>query len=226
MSSQDKKLAGKTAVVTGAGRGIGRSIAITFARAGANVAICARSTDELADTCKEIEAHGVTCVQLPTNLVDAESTQRFCTQTLDTFGQVDVLVNNAGGMIEKSSIAESDADRWWSTVELNIRAPYLITRQLLSGLSDHAKIINVSSGVGLRAGQKNSAYHVAKAGLHMFTEALANELVGRGIEVNNLIPGPVATSAFDNKTDGSRSSPDAILANYADAPPVGMPETR
>lgn len=222
----DKKLTGKSAVVTGAGRGIGHSIAIAYARAGANVAICARSKNELEKTSAIIESYGVQCVIGVADLTNTAETQRFCEDTLSSFGSVDILVNNAGGMLETSVIAESDIDQWWKTIELNIKAPYLITRLLLDGIVDGGKIINLSTGVALRAGSQNSAYHVAKAGLHMFTEALANELQSRRIDANNLIPGPVATSIFDNmnRKEGERSSPEEVLAQYAEKLPLGLPE--
>lgn len=224
MSQTKQQLAGKTAVVTGAGRGIGRAIAIMFARAGANVAICSRSADELETVRETIESLGVQCVVGVADLTDEAATNIFCTKTLASFNQIDILVNNAGGLLERSKIAESDIDKWWRTIEINIKGPYLVTRLLLDGLVDGAKIINLSTGVALRAGIQNSAYHVAKAGLHMFTEALANELQHRHIDVNNLIPGPTATSAFDNNKNGLRSTAEELLARYADKPPPGLPE--
>jgi 3-oxoacyl-[acyl-carrier protein] reductase len=226
MSDSQKSLAGKTAVVTGAGRGIGHSIAIMFARAGAHVAICSRSEDELIAVRELIESAGGQCVIGVADLTDKAQVEQFVESTLATLGSVDILVNNAGGMLETSLVAESDMDQWWRTIEVNLKGPYLMTRLLLDGLADGGKIINLSTGVALRAGNKNSAYHVAKAGLHMFTEALANELQPRRIDVNNLIPGPVATSIFDdmNKKEGGRSTPDEVLARYAGKLPLGLPE--
>ncbi len=226
MTQTDKPLTGKVAVVTGAGRGIGHAIAVAFAEAGADLGICARSENELAETKDIIEAQGVRCHVGVADLTDKSATERFCRETLAAYPRVDILVNNAGGLLEKRLIAESDIDLWWKTVEVNVKGPYMVTRLLLDNLADGGKVINLSTGVALRAGQRNSAYHVAKAGLHMFTESLANELQVRGIDVNNLIPGPVATSAFDKSeaVDGRRSTPEQVLAQYADQPPPGMPE--
>jgi 3-oxoacyl-[acyl-carrier protein] reductase len=226
MSTSKHSLAGKTAVVTGAGRGIGRSIAVKFARAGAAVAICSRSENELSAVRKLIESEGGRCRVGVADLTNASEVKRFATSTVAEFGHIDILVNNAGGMLETSEVSESDIDLWWETIEVNLKGPYLVTRCLLQALSDGAKIINLSTGVALRAGQRNSAYHVAKAGLHMFTEALANELQPRGIDVNNLIPGPVATSIFDNMENkqGERSTPEEVLAQYADKLPLGLPD--
>lgn len=220
-SLQDKKV-----VVTGAGRGIGQSIAIMFAKAGAELAICSRSVNELKAVQSAIEQDGGKCFIGVADLTNEKQVRQFASSTLEQLGHIDVLVNNAGGMLETAKVEDSDPKLWWKTIEVNLKGPYLTTRLLLDGLIDGAKIINLSTGVALRAGQQNSAYHVAKAGLHMFTEALANELQSRSIDVNNLIPGPVATSIFDdmNKKEGQRSTPDEVLARYADKLPLGLPE--
>ncbi len=220
----DKKpLVGKTAVVTGAGRGIGRSIALTFARAGADLATCSRTTDELEATRVAAEAAGVHCFAGVADLTDPDATEAFCHAALTALGHVDVLVNNAGAELELGKVAESDPERWWKTVELNLRGPYLVTRLLLAGLADGAKIINISSGAGLRASDWNSSYHVSKAGLHRLTEALANELWPRRIDVNNLIPGPVATNIFNRDNPHDRRTPEEVLARFADELPPGFP---
>lgn len=221
--TDEKQLAGKTAVVTGAGRGIGRSIALAFARAGADLAICSRTVAELEATRQAIEAEGSNCFLGVADLSDPGETEGFCREALAALGQVDVLVNNAGAQLEIGKVAESDPDLWWKTVEVNVRGPYLVTRMLLAGLADGAKIINISSGVGLSAGQQNSAYHVSKAGLHILTEALANELWPRGIDVNNLIPGPVATSNFNRDEPGDRHTPEEVLESFADEIPARFP---
>ena len=123
----------------------------------------------------------------------------------------------------RPKIAESDPALWWKTVEVNVRGPYLVTRFLLAGLADGAKIINLSSGVGLRASDWNSSYHVSKAGLHLFTEALSNELWPRRIDVNNLIPGPVATNWFNREEPDVIRTPEEILARFAEELPPGFP---
>ena len=94
----------------------------------------------------------------------------------------------------------------------------------MDDISDGGKIINISSGMGLKAGNENSAYNVAKAGVHMFTECLANELWPRGIDVNNLVPGPVATSTFNRDKPGERTSTEEIVAKFADDPPPQFPK--
>lgn len=217
-------LKGKTAVVTGAGRGLGRSIALSLAGAGANLAICSRTQVELDAVQTEAEALGVQCIVGAVDLSNQDATKGFCDNVLAKFGKVDVLVNNAGAELEIRPIAESDPDRWWKTIEINVRGPYLVTRFLLEGFSEGGKIINVTSGMGKAAGTDNSAYHISKAAMNMFTGALANELWQRKIDVNNLIPGPVATGMLNrDAVTGQKSTPDQILEKFAENPPERFP---
>lgn len=221
--TDDKLLAGKTAVVTGAGRGIGHAIALAFARAGADLAICSRTSEEIDETRSAAEDTGVRCFAGAVDLADPDATERFCRDALAEFGTIDVLVNNAGAYLDRGKVGESDPEKWWRTIEVNVRGPYLVTRYLLEGLADGAKIINITSGKGFRAGENSSSYHVSKAGLNMLTEALANELWPRHIDVNLLIPGPVATSGFSRETPGERSSPEEILERFSEELPPGLP---
>lgn len=220
----ENQLSGKTAVVTGAGRGIGRAIALAFARAGADVAIWSRTQAELNAVQRDVEALGRRCHSATVDLTDPAATEQACREVLTTFGAIDILLNNAGGGFEPRSVADSDPDLWWKTQEINVRGPYLVTRFLLEGISEGGKIINISSGMGKRAADRNSAYNVSKAALHLFTEALANELWPRKIDVNNLIPGPVATSIFDPVDAKAHSTPEQILERFKDELPPGFPE--
>jgi len=134
--SETQSLAGKIAVVTGAGRGIGKSTAIAFANAGADVAICARSQSDLDATKAAIEGIGRTCFMMQTDLGDANETKAFCDATIQRFGHVDVIVNNAGAYFERGAFEASDPDMWWRTMEVNVRGPYLITRGRQNHQSD------------------------------------------------------------------------------------------
>lgn len=218
-----KPLAGKIAVVTGASRGIGRSIALGFARAGADIAICARTISALQEPLKEIEATGQKCITGAVDIANADEIAAFTKQINDHYGQVDILVNNAGIYPEQGLVAESDPEQWWRTIEVNIKGPYLMTRHLLSLMPDGAKIINLSSGKGFSAGQNSSAYHVSKAGLNMFTQSLANELWTRGIDVNTLVPGPTATTTLSRQDPQSGATTEQILDKFTTSPPAGLP---
>lgn len=216
-------LAGKVAVVTGAGRGIGRAIALTFAKAGADMAICARSACDIDAVQAEIQALGRICVTGAFDISDPKPTAYFCKGIADQFGDVDILVNNAGAYLERGAFVESDPDLWWQTMEVNVRGPYLMCRHLVHAMRPGAKIINLTSGKGYSAGANSSAYHVSKAALNMMTEGLANELWSREIEVNSLVPGPTATATFDNAKPGHERSPEDILSAGPDALPKGLP---
>ena len=220
---EETKLSGKIAVITGAGRGIGRAIALRFAKAGANLAICARSGRELEDVQNECQALGVQCVCKEADLANPDEVEGFCTATLSEFEQIHVLVNNAGAYLDRGTFAESDPEDWWRTVEVNVRGPYLMTRFLLKGMMDGGKIINLTSGKGFSAGQNSSSYHVSKAGLNMFSQTLANELWPRNIDVNLVVPGPVATTTFSREDPSTGVTAEDILDRFANDLPAGLP---
>ena len=222
MNNDSRPLNGKTAVVTGAGRGIGRAIATGFARAGADVSIISRTESDLKIVEDIVRSCGVKCHVGVADLADPNSVQKVCADAVEAIGKIDILVNNAGAELELRPVAESDPDLWWKTVEVNIRGVYLVTRFLLEDINDGGKIINMSSGMGLRAIHRQSAYTVSKAGLHIFTECLANELWPRNIDVNNIIPGPVATDML-NRKPGTRCTPEEVLQKFAEELPSGFP---
>lgn len=220
----EKPLHGKCAVVTGAGRGIGKSTAIKFADAGADLAICARSESEINAVRDAVETAGRRCFAMPVDLANPDQTRAFCDGVLAEFGQVDVIVNNAGAYLERGTFEESNPDLWWRTMEINVRGPYIIMRHLIDGMKDGGKIINLTSGKGYSAGANSSAYHASKAALNMLTEGLANELWTRDIEVNSLVPGPTATATFDNAAPGEERTPEEILSLGRESLPRGLPE--
>ncbi|MEM9604921.1 MAG: SDR family oxidoreductase [Pseudomonadota bacterium] len=217
-------LSGQVAVITGAGRGIGQAIAKRFAEAGADIAICARTLGDLEDTQTLVEAAGRRCLIGSADLADPESTEAFCRTVTDTFGTVHILVNNAGAYLERGTVAESDPTLWWKTVEVNVRGPYMMTRYLLDHIADGGKILNFSTGKALTPGVNSASYHVSKAGMHMLTECLANELWPRNIDVNNLVPGPTATATFSREDPANRSTPEQLLAQYQNELPAGLPK--
>ena len=173
------QLAGKVAVVSGAGRGIGRSIALAFARAGAELAICARSSKSLEVVRAEIEGMGRRCLALPINVADPMEVEEFCRRTTDEFKKIDILVNNAGIYVDRGAFEDSDPVEWWRTVEVNVRGPYLLTRHFLASMACGAKVINISSERDLPAGKNSSSYHVSKAALNMLTEALGKRTLDK-----------------------------------------------
>ncbi len=192
--SGENTLMGKVAVVTGGGRGIGRAIARQLAREGADVALCARTREETDAVAQELRQLGRRALAQSVDVSNWEQVQAFAGAVAGELGRVDVLVNNAGGGVERETpIAQSDPQRWWRAIEVNLQGTYLVTRAFLEHLNDGARLVNIGSGMGHEAPRgNNSSYNVAKAGVNMFTQALAVEVWERGILVNEVLPGLVA----------------------------------
>ena len=218
-----KLLHGKVAVISGAGRGIGRAIALGFAKAGADIAICARSSDALEEVKEQVQKIGQTCFTSALDIADPEAVAHFCDDVIAHYGTVNILVNNAGAYQDRGAFIASEPEEWWRTIEVNVRGPYLMTRHLISAMPEGAKIINMNSGKGYSAGQNSSSYHVSKAALKMFTEALANELWQQKIDVNTIIPGPTATTTLSQQDPNSGVTTEAILDKFTNDPPAGLP---
>ncbi|MCY4376730.1 MAG: SDR family NAD(P)-dependent oxidoreductase [Spirochaetaceae bacterium] len=210
------RLSDKVAVVTGSGRGIGRAIAIAYAAEGADLVLAARSAAELAAVAVEIRALGRRAVAVRTDVTGREAVDDLAGVVRAEFGRLDVLVNNAGGGLEKRGILDSDPDLWVEDVTVNCISAYLVSRALLPLMieSGGGRVINVGSGMGHRPTASGCAYHVGKAGLWMFTRCLAEEVWQHNVTVNELIPGPVATRL----TAGARPPP------YSDSEVIKDPE--
>jgi NAD(P)-dependent dehydrogenase (short-subunit alcohol dehydrogenase family) len=206
----DPNLTGKVAVVTGGGRGIGRAIARSLANAGADVALCARSTNEIDAVAEELRGLGRRALAQSVDVANWEQVQAFAQNVAKQLGPIDVLVNNAGGGVERNTpIAESDPKTWWRGIEVNLLGTYLVTRAFLEHLNPGAKIVNIGSGMGHESPRgNNSSYNVGKAGVSMFTQALAVEVWERGIQVNEVLPGPVANGLDpEARLEAARNGP-------------------
>lgn len=209
-------LESKIAVVSGAGRGIGRSIAVALARAGADVVGCSRTPGELETLAGEINQLGRRCATARVDVSDWRDVSRFAETVVGEFGRCDILVNNAGGTFAEGQVADSDPALWTKTVDINLYGTYYLTRALLAHVPEGGKIINIASGMGLAALPGNSSYAAAKAAVHMFTQVLSQEVWERGIDVNDVIPGLVATTNVGWASD--RSSVETVLAEFKDRP--------
>lgn len=189
------KLAEKIALVTGSGRGIGRAIALAFAREGADLVLAARTPEQLDAVAADIRALGRRVLSVPTDVADRASVDALAENVRREFGRLDILVNNAGGGIEHNRILDSDPELWIADVTVNCISAYLVSRALLPLMiaADGGRVINVGSGMGHRPTPNSSAYHVGKAGMWMLTRCLAEEVWEHDIAVNEIIPGPVAT---------------------------------
>jgi 3-oxoacyl-[acyl-carrier protein] reductase len=190
------RLHNKVAIITGAGRSIGKAIALAFAQAGAAVACAARTTGEIEQTVQEIEQAGGRGLALPTDVTDMAAVERMCAGTAETFGGIDILVINAGVSLDRGAVEESAPDAWRATLEVNLFGAYNCARAAIPHLKARGggKIITVGSGMGRQGRPGSSAYSCSKAALWMLTRVLAQELWPYNISVNELIPGPVDTS--------------------------------
>lgn len=191
---QEEPLAEKTAIVTGAGRGIGRIIALTLACNGARVALASRTMADLELVQQEIEALGGEAASFPTDVSREEDVIALVRDTIQRFGWLDILVNNAGigffGPVEETTL-----EQWDQLMAVNARGPFLLCREAIPYLRqrDRAFIINMSSVVGLKGYANQAAYGASKHALMGMTKALAREVQSDGIRVHAVCPGATAT---------------------------------
>ncbi|WP_136440953.1 3-oxoacyl-ACP reductase family protein [Pacificoceanicola onchidii] len=187
------KLAGKTAIVTGGGRDIGRACAIRLASEGANVAVNYFASSTGADaTVAEIEKRGGKAFAVQGDLNNAGAVEALVSETVARFGSVDILVNNAGGLIARKTIAEMDLAHWHAVMDLNVTSMFLMVKACLPHMTRGA-IINLASQAGRDGGGPGAvAYATAKGAVMTMTRGLAKEL-GPQIRVNALCPGMIDT---------------------------------
>lgn len=185
-------LKGKTAIVTGSGRGIGRALAVEFARQGANVVCCARREHEVAETLSLIHAAGGAGLAVQADVTDKFDVARLVSTAIETYGQVDVLFNNAASFKAYGALWEFDPDAWWGDITTNVLGPMLCSRAVLPSMMarDSGVIINMNGGGAIVPLPGGSGYGSSKACLLRLTEAWAKELERAGSRVMVLSIGP------------------------------------
>lgn len=189
-----QKLLGRVALITGGDSGIGRAVAVLFAREGADVAVAFHSSAEDAEvTCRHVEAEGQRCLLLQGDVKDRAWCEEAVKRTVQGLGGLDILVNNAAVQKHAESIEDIDDDRLRETWETNLGGYFRLTRAALPHLKPGSSIINTGSVVGLRGSAHLLDYATTKGAIHAFTKSLASNLLERGIRVNAIAPGPVWT---------------------------------
>ena len=204
--STEAPLSGKVALVTGAGRGIGRAIALGYARAGAAIGCAARTVGEIDQLAAQIRSEGGSALAVRTDVTQRSSVADVFDQVVAGFGGLDIVVINAGANLDRQSVEDSDPEAWESTVAVNLLGAYYCAQVAVPYLKERGggKIITIGSGLGHRGSPGSSAYACSKAGLWMLTRVLAVELRPFHISVNELIPGPVRTT-LDQHHEGKTS---------------------
>lgn len=191
-----KLLEGKTALITGAARGIGKGIALKFAQEGANIAFTDLVIDEFGlETQKEIEALGVKCKGYASNAANYEETEKVVAEIKNDFGSIDILVNNAGITKDGLMLRMTEA-QWDAVIAVNLKSAFNFIHAVLPIMmrQKHGSIINMASVVGVHGNAGQSNYAASKAGLIALAKSIAQEVGSRGIRANAIAPGFIETA--------------------------------
>jgi len=213
------KLAGKVALVTGGDSGIGRAVAVLFAREGADLAVVYLPVEQsdAEETRKAIEAEGRRCELIPGDVTDAGFCKQAVEQTVKALGRLDVLVNNAAFQSHVDSIDELSEEQFERTFRTNIFAYFYMAKAALPHLERGSAIINTGSITGLEGSKALLDYSASKGAIHAFTKSLAQQLVERGVRVNCVAPGPVWTPLNPADQDAKK------VAHFGEDQPMGRP---
>ena len=191
---RENLLSGKTAIVTGASRGIGAAIAQRLCEAGANVVLCSRSVEAIAQVAETLQQKGYTTLAMAADISQKADVEGLLEKTIAQFSQIDILVNNAGITRDMLLMRLKDED-WDAVLQTNLTGTMYCTRAVLRPMirQKSGRIINISSVVGLAGNAGQANYAAAKAGIIGFTKATAKEVGTRGITVNAIAPGFITT---------------------------------
>ena len=211
----------RTALVTGASRGIGRACALALSQSGIRVALAARTADQLDELASEIRAQGREAFPVALDLASADSIKEATARTAKEFGRIDILVNNAG--ITRDNLAlRMKKDDWDAVLATNLTGAFLMIQQVLSGMMKErwGRIVNISSVVGEMGNPGQANYVASKAGLIGLTKSVAQEMGSRNITVNAVAPGFIETGMTHGLSEELK---DKMLANIP-LKRIGTPE--
>jgi NAD(P)-dependent dehydrogenase (short-subunit alcohol dehydrogenase family) len=211
----------KIGIVSGVGPGIGRSIALAFAREGADVALAARSEETLREVAREVEALGRRAIAVPTDITEPDDCRRLAEATQSAFGRIDVLVNNAFTARPVVAFADSDLSDWRQAMEVNYWGSLNLTHAVVPFMRelDDARVIMINASASRVAGVGYGAYCGSKAGLLGATRVLAKELGAQGVRVNSVLPSATDTPSlrgyFDDLAAERGADPQALFDDAA-----------
>jgi len=213
------KLAGKVALITGGDSGIGRAVAVLYAREGADVAIVylAAEQSDAEETRAAVEAAGRKCLLIPGDVTDPKFCRQAVEKTVTAFGKLDVLVNNAAFQQRRDKLEDVTDEQFDTTFKTNVYGYFYMARAPLPHLKEGASIINTGSVTGLQGSKTLIDYSATKGAIHAFTKALAQSLVEKKVRVNCVAPGPIWTPFIPT------SGPPEKTAEHGKQTPMGRP---
>jgi NAD(P)-dependent dehydrogenase (short-subunit alcohol dehydrogenase family) len=211
-------LRGKVVMITGASRGLGKALALAFAREGATLVINSRSEDALKPVAGEAKETGAEVLAVPADVSVGADVEGLVDESVRRFGRIDVLVNNAGLLGPRVPIVEYPEDEWRRVLDANLTAPFLLSKAVIPRMLEGGSIVNVTSGVSVEGRAEWGAYSVSKFGVEGLTQILAAELKDRGIRVNSIDPGGMRTdmraAAYPDEDPASRITPEENTAVF------------
>jgi NAD(P)-dependent dehydrogenase (short-subunit alcohol dehydrogenase family) len=218
MPEGNAALKDKVALITGASQGLGRALALAFAREGARVVVNARSEESVRPVAGEVEDADAEVLAVAADVSKGADVERLVGESVERFGKIDVLVNNAGLLGPRVAIEDFPEDEWRRVIDANLTGPFLVSRAAIPYLSDGASIINVVSGVSVEGRAEWGAYSVSKFGMEGLNQILAAELAERGVRVNAVDPGGMRTdmraAAYPEEDPQTRITPEENTAVF------------
>jgi NAD(P)-dependent dehydrogenase (short-subunit alcohol dehydrogenase family) len=193
MFVESLRVDGKIAIITGAGRGLGRAMAVRLADAGAEIVAASRTVEQLEETASEVRKTGRKCLIVQTDVTDSAAVNALVAKTIAEFGRIDIMINNAGGGEDAlgKRLEEITDEEWRRGIDTNLTSQFYGCRAVIPQMlkQNRGKIINVASGFGLRGGKQNWMYACAKGGVVQLTRSMAVTYAQNNIQTNTIVPG-------------------------------------